>query len=249
MVYKVYCDESGINPDSNFYFMGSVWIPAEKTKEFINEYYSRVKATYTSNPQHLKWTKVPSKSDSFFMKMYLILIDLFFEKEYIDFRMICVHKSEYDISSKFYHNGDGETGFYKLYYHLLCYNLQIKNKYHIRLASRNISLKQSNMSCGERLDILKESLNNKIFSKNKVKPVISVEHRNAQDKLLIQLADVLMGAVSFHYNNNHLENTAKEGKCFLSNYICQKLNAKSLYFSTEKSYKKFNIFNMIPKKR
>lgn len=240
-IYKIYCDESGIDDKSKYYAMGSIWIPKDKGQIFVNQYWNRVrKSGFNKLPEHMKWTNVPGKKDSFFMPLYTMLIDQFFEYDHIYFRMLTTPKSKYNITDKWYHNGDPEEGFYKLYYQLIIHRLDRNDFYHIRLAKREVCKKVSPSSLEERQDVLKQCLNRRMGTGC----ILSIEARIAKNRLLIQLSDILMGAVCFHYNNWHLESNASEGKVYLANYIANKLKFKSLFVQTNKEFRKFNIFYM-----
>ena len=238
-IYKCYCDESGLDGKSKYYFLGSIWIPAEKGQEFVNTYWRQIeKAGFHKKPKHLKWTEVPTKETCFFMGLYTILIDLFFEKKYIEFSLISVTKNEYDISYS-----DFEDGFYKLYFQLLFHRLNENKQYHIRIAHRDVSKKVKALSQEERHQMLKDCLNYEFFRYQGICNVLSVEPRMAGDKLLIQLADILMGAVAFHFNEEQCKDAPSRGKVFLANYIAKKLEQKSLFVKVPKMTGKFEIIN------
>ena len=76
--------------------------------------------------------------------------------------------------------------------------------------------------------------------------VITAEPRPAKDRRLIQLVDILMGAVGYHWNELHLKENAKESKKYLAEYIAGKLGEKDLCFCTLASDRRFNIFRFIP---
>jgi len=80
-------------------------------------------------------------------------------------------------------------------------------------------------------------------------PVKSVEDRPAKERLLIQLTDVLMGAVGYHWNEEHLKEEASAGKKYLAGYIARKLGWSDLSRETAKAYHRFNIFRLRPGKQ
>lgn len=97
---------------------------------------------------------------------------------------------------------------------------------------------------------LKNKINNKFEARinkyTKYKelkpPVNSIESRAARDRRLIQLADILTGAVGFHWNQEDKKEDARIGKIFLTNYISSQLGKDSLSFTTKWHERKFNIF-------
>ena len=104
-----------------------------------------------------------------------------------------------------------------------------------------------------RLELLKEKLNEKFFWRlNKYwkvfgirevePPVKTIESRLAESRRLIQLADLLAGAVGYHWNEEHIKDTAKLGKVVLAQHIARKLGKNDLRFTTGWRDKCFNIF-------
>ncbi|ABB14583.1 conserved domain protein [Carboxydothermus hydrogenoformans Z-2901] len=204
----------------------------------------------------MKWTKVPPSANSKYFKAYEKLVDLYFEynsKNIMFFRTLIVNKNDYDFTHEKFYKGDYEEGFYNLYCQLILNWLQKSNEYHIRIAHRPIK-KASRDDCEEfRLNWLKEKLNNKFestinkyswfFGYQKVKPpVITIESREARERRLIQIADILMGAVGFYWNKEHLKSNVRNGKLTLAKYIASKLGRNDLLFTTKWNDKRFNIF-------
>lgn len=248
-IYKVYCDESRQHKQNLYKVIGSIWIKKEFGWKFVNKYLSFCKETVGKMPAHIKWTNIPSKPDSKYMPFYTGLVDLYFEEnnknpENIMFRAVVV-SPEYIFNHKDYNDGDFETGFYKVYYQLLYHQIKEKPKYeyHIRPGSRPVSKKNSSMSEIDRLEELKKILNNSILNYN---PVVSIEPRNAKDRILIQLADIFMGVTGYLWNEEHRKPKPHQGKLFLVEYITNKLNKPMLGFSTSKYDRTFNIFYFNP---
>jgi len=170
------------------------------------------------------------------------------------FRALVVDITQYDFKNEFFYEGDYEKGFYNLYCQLILNGLQKNNSYYIRAANRNIKKVDPNDSEQLRLISLKEKLNNK-FERQLNKyiyqsgyrytvnpPVVSIESRPAKTRRLIQLADILMGAVGFHWNDEHIKSNARLGKVDLANYIAGRLGRNSLKFTTNWNDRKLNVF-------
>lgn len=195
----------------------------------------------------MKWTSTPPVEDRH-MVFYTDLIDLYFEynrKHFMYFKTI-VAPPEYKMDHPIYHSGDFEEGFYKLYYDLVIHTLRYQDRYHLRIAQRSPSKKKANLTENDRLQILKEVLNKKIqrkvYWRSVQDVVLSAEARAAGNCLLIQLADIFMGAIGYQLNGFHRLPDAKKGKQYLSHYICRKLGKKDLCFRTAWDDKTFNIF-------
>lgn len=252
--YKVYCDESRIDK-TGYTLIGGIWVPEKYVAPFISDYSRVCQEHPKGQPHRLKWTKTPPKPDALEMRWYTDMVDLFFEymeKGCMSFRVIIVDET-YDFAHPGYNQKDYETGFYKLYYQLIVHTLEPQNQYALHLASRSVSKKSQKLDESYRLSDLKRTLNSgcrKMFGHQPFADVVtSVEARDESSQLPIQLADLLTGAVGYHWVRGHLEPQARLGKIFLANYIATKLGRETLRYSTSSGVKGFNIFRHRPQER
>jgi hypothetical protein len=235
--------------------MGGLWIPKELGWQFVNEFHERCYNETGCLPGHIKWTNVPNNINGKFFRHYQLLVDLYFEynaryDQKIFFKSI-IADDKYQFNHKVYNQGDPEIGFYKLYYFLILNSLEEGNVYHIRIADRTVNKKRSSLTLEERLEELKKCLNNGFIKKKQYnyfgEIILTIEPRRAKERRLIQLTDILMGAIGFHWNKLHLRSDAKKSKVYLAKYIANKIGRDNLIFSTSSSDKKFNIFRFYPK--
>lgn len=221
-LFEIYCDES--RPDSlsrqnkdKYMVIGGIWIDRDKR----NSLKRKIKKLQKKHNVYgeLKWRNVsPSKLD-----FYLELVDLFFT-EPVRFRGIVVDTNKVRID--LYHDNDHELGFYKFYFQLLLHWLEQTEHYWIYLDHK----KNKNV---DRLHTLCKVLNNASFSF-----VESVQAIESKHSLLVQLADVLIGAVGYKYHNY----CTSEAKL----KIVEKIESY-LGHPIKKTYKtefKFNIFEI-----
>ncbi|WP_084413466.1 DUF3800 domain-containing protein [Desulfovirgula thermocuniculi] len=249
--FKIYCDESRTNDP--YKLVGGIWIKAEYGWPFVNDFHKICESKLNKIPAHMKWSNVPSKPESKYMCFYTDLVDLFFaymNSGHMFFRVIVAHPN-YRFDHPIYHRGDFEEGFYKLYYQLIYRTLLPFNEYHIRLAYRDVPKKVVAKDETTRLKELMNALNRSInrdysYSLDEL-PVKSIASRPAEGRRLIQLADILIGATGYHWNNLHNRPCANKGKVFLASYIAGKLGRKDLVFTTSPNDRRFNIFFLNPK--
>ncbi|KKM12709.1 hypothetical protein SY88_02250 [Clostridiales bacterium PH28_bin88] len=252
MSTKIYCDESRIT-QYKYRVLGGIWIKADQGWNFVNDFHHICREAVGVLPAHMKWGNVPTKPTSKYMPFYTELIDLYFSYNQRGHMFFCaiVVDPAYDIDHKIINHGDPEEGFYKLYFQLIFRKLDWKEKYHIRLAYRDVAKKINPVQEFARLTDLKNALNHWVIRESgytlPTGPVASIQSRPAKERRLIQLADILMGAVGYHWHEMQMKPEASEGKTFLANYIASKLGRKSLAFTTYPSDRLFNIFYFRPR--
>jgi hypothetical protein len=185
----------------------------------------------------LKWTKV-SRSK---LSVYKRFIDYFFALNNTDrlfFRCIIIDNHQVDHSK--FSKGDKELGFYKFFYQLLlhCFGRYAKED------SRYIILFDERTSKYP-LNTLKIILNRGIKkSFGLTSDVIrSVEARESRGSNLIQLADILMGAIGFQKNGFHLLAGSSQARVELANYIASQAGLDNLTEDTRRGQYRFMIWN------
>lgn len=136
----------------------------------------------------IKWTSV-SKSK---LRFYEELIDYFFSTD-LQFRAIGVKKAQIN-NDAFGQSFD--DFYYKMYYYLLNHNLNSLYNY-------NVYLDIKDTLSAFKVRKLKEILNTKfgVFR--------NVQNIRSNESLLLQLTDLIMGAIAYHHNNSAKANAAK----------------------------------------
>ncbi len=76
-----------------------------------------------------------------------------------------------------------------------------------------------------------------------VGPVRSVQATDSKQSDLIQIADVLMGAIGYEMNGAHTRTGAKQSKVHLAEYIAQKAGLLNLQQPTPRSRHEFSIWH------
>jgi hypothetical protein len=135
----------------------------------------------------IKWSNVSMSKLGF----YLDLIDYFFDTD-LQFRAIGINKSKIKC--------DGDTlyddFYYKMYYQLLHYKIDTLNHY-------NVYLDIKDTLSARKVKNLRDILNVRFGVFRNVQNIISKE------SLLMQLADFIMGAISYNANMHEQKNMAK----------------------------------------
>ena len=230
---NIYCDESRhTSGGDQFMVIGAVICDREKKREYVHQIHL-LKKRYNTQGE-FGWKRLsPNRKD-----FYFELIDFFMEND-INFKCIVVDKSKID--NERYNDGDSELGFYKFYYQMLKDLLEANNEYYIYLDW------QQNRE-QHRFSTLKFFLQRKLEGRAKI---ACLEPVTSSNQPLIELADLLIGAVGYQYNKR-ASSDVKTAFCTRLAIALHERNSKYFKYHrldtfTAKSEKKFNIFKWEPR--
>ena len=228
MKFEIYCDEAmpdlftSQNSGNRRYLMvGGLWVPASlrgKIKEQIH-----VLRQKHNTWCEIKWSKVSSSRLDF----YVDLIEMFFSYN-LDLRFRCIAVDHTQINMAL-HEYDSELGCYKFYYQLLHHWIFDFNEYRVFC---DIKTNRD----PKRLEVLKRCLQYANLSST-IKDIQSLPSKQV---VLIQLCDLLLGAVSGRMNNTLKEGSAKSK---LVRHLEKRLDVDTLT-PTPRNREKFNIFKI-----
>lgn len=188
--FNIYCDESCHleNDKLDIMVLGALTCPKEISKSVFKRV-REIKQKHNLLPNvEIKWHKVSYKKVDF----YLDLVDLFFDMSDLGFRAIVVtNKSLLDHDG---HNQTHDEFYYKMYYELL-------KVLFIPDCSYNIYLDIKDTKGGKKVEKLHEILcHNIIDLKRKV--IKQIQLYPSDQIELIQLCDLLIGAIGYHNRGN-----------------------------------------------
>lgn len=227
-IYNIYCDESChlLNDQNKTFVLGAIWVEKEKTVSIFEDL-RQLKAKHDL-PAHFeaKWTKISqSKAD-----YYCDVVRYFFNNRDLHFRSVVVpDKSVLDHSAFAQDHG---TWYYKMFYVLLNLILKENSEYSLYL---DIKDTKSNLKVLE----LKRILN--IASVEDI-AVTKAQQIRSQEVEIMQLVDILIGALSYKYRS--LEEN--EGKKKVIETIEKSIGNKILA-SSARGEEKFNILVWKPR--
>ena len=231
MEYNIYCDESCHLPNDGEKIMviGGLLCPKGKAQQINKEIFAIKERHKVYRFAEIKWTKVSNSK----LDMYKELIDLFFDHTYLQFRaVVATGKDRLDYNR---YRLTHDDWYQRIYYLVLREMLSINDSHYIYADIKDTK--------GDvKVQKLKEVLNNAIgyFFDDSVKNIQLVRSDQIQ---LMQLADLLIGAVS--YANRNLNQS--QAKVNLINYIEQK-SGRILTMTTPKSENKMNLFKWEPRR-
>ena len=221
----VYCDESCHleHDESSSMALGAIWCPASH-RAMLGRKIKALKAVHAFEAEReIKWVKVsPAKLD-----FYLALVDLFFDEPMLHFRGLVVpDKSALD------HERFGQTHdefYYKMWFQLL--NWLISSEQRLRVF---IDIKDTRGQA--KVTKLHEILCNANYDFDR-NLIGSVEQVHSHDVPLLQLADLLIGALTYQ----HRGLSGSEAKQAVIERIQQR-SGLSLGRSSTVRAEKFNLF-------
>lgn len=184
--YNVYCDEScHLEHDSiPVMVLGSVWTLMDTTKDIIQRI-REIKAKHKmSQSFEIKWTKVSASKVDF----YIELVDYFFDDDDLHFRGVLVPDKGILAHKDFEQTHD--SWYYKMLFVMLEPIIDPLSRYRIYLDIKDTRSEQ-------RRRLLEEVLRNSRF--DSVGQIIEwVQQIRSFESELLQMADLLLGAVGYH---------------------------------------------------
>lgn len=232
MKYNVYCDESCHlqNDRNDIMVIGGIICSKHKVKK-INCEIRKIKEKYNITSE-IKWHNI----SNYRIEFYKDLIEYFFSNEDLKFRcVIAPDKQKLNLEK---YSLSYDDWYYRIYYLLLKEIVGVDDEYFIYM-----DIKDTNG--GEKVKKLKKVLNNLLYAfYNDVVKNIQLVRSNEVE--IIQLSDVLIGAIS--YVNRDLNNK-QNAKNDIINLIMEKTGQSLKYTTTPKVFhNKFDIFRWKPKK-
>ncbi len=199
MEFDVYCDESHTDvlcshsTHAKYLIIGSLWLRTDG-RDSCKSGLHQLREKHDIRRAEVKWQKVsPNK-----LGFYIDLIDWFFTQgTSVRFRCIAVDRQHVNLVK--FHDNDHELAFYKFYYQVLHHWILDFNQY-------NIFCDHKSNRDGQRLPVLSTCLNNSNLSSE----IQRVQAIRSSDSVLLQLADVLTGAVSAKLNGSLKSDGAKQ---------------------------------------
>jgi len=237
MVYHIYCDESRQSKD-RFMILGGIILPAHNVDEFNATMHKfRIEQKMFAE---LKWTKVSNQK----LEQYKRFVEYFFALNNTDkLHFHCIVIDNHQIDYKRFAKGNKELGFYKLYYQLLlhCFGKAYCRKDENNRFIVHLDYRQTTYKIGTLKVVLNRTMNKKFDIGTN--PFRSIEPRNSKETELIQINDIILGAIGFQKNKYDLLSGTREAKKILANYIAMEAGLKDLKENTPWAEKRFTIWN------
>lgn len=223
--YNIYCDETcHLEHDKEkVMVIGGIRCVKSQRKYVIDRIMDIKKQFNIPEHAEIKWNKVSNCNIDYFK----CLIDLFFELEELYFRAVVVDKTK--LNHKKFEQTHNDF-YYKMYYYCLIGLVDTR-------AENYIYLDKKDTKGTNKINQLKEIISRKNHDFDQSK-IVRMQCVNSDELPILQLADLIIGAVGYH--NRDIKN-ASLAKQELVAYIKEK-SGYSLQKSTYPSEQKLNLF-------
>ncbi|MFT3739385.1 MAG: DUF3800 domain-containing protein [Breznakibacter sp.] len=214
--FNFYCDESTHLENDGFPYMLIAYVSSAWNQVRLHSGNLRSLKERHHFKGEIKWSKLSEANYLFFSE----LIDYFFATD-LNFRAVIVDKSKIDNKRLGFTYNDF---YYRMYYQLLHHKIDMEHTYNIYLDIKDTCSHSKNKKLCEILNVEYSNVRNLQFI-------------HSYESILLQLTDVIMGAINYHLRG--------EQKMIAKTKIIEKLKKhakRPLDCSTPKSHEKFNLF-------
>lgn len=229
-VVHIYCDEScHLEHDhQKAMVLGAISGPAEHRASIGRAIKALKEKHNILSSRELKWAQVSPATLNF----YCSLVDLFFDEPRLGFRAVVIPDKTRLDHARF--NQTHDDFYYKMWWQLLTRLIDDQHRFRVFIDHKDTQGR-------EKVAKLQEVLCNTHYDFDRQR-ILSVEEVRSHDVILLQLADVLIGALS----HLHRGVAGSKAKSALIDHI-RKRTGLSLERSTPPRASKFNIFVWRPR--
>ncbi|SHF66743.1 Protein of unknown function [Loktanella atrilutea] len=237
--FSIFADESGISNDRHM-IVGATVVQ----RLYVNALYRAVHdfRIRTNMFAELKWSKVSNQK----LDAYKELVDIYFDfarRGALWFRATTFDNHLWDHTR--FNDGDPDIGISKLYYQMLLH--QVVGHYG-DLASLYICLDRRLSSTPlEKLHRILNAGAGKEYGLT-FGPVRVLVSKDSKKDDILQINDVILGAVSAYKNGRHLQEGAREAKIELAKYVLLQSGLGSYAQDTPQGKTAFAIWNRKPRR-
>ncbi|MBF0269304.1 MAG: DUF3800 domain-containing protein [Alphaproteobacteria bacterium] len=227
----IYADESS-QTKHRFLVLGAITARTENVSRIVDV----IRASRLPSLPHgeMKWTKVSRGK----LETYRAVVDSFFtmsDADMMHFHALVIDTARLDHGR--FNQGDREIGFSKMVFQLL-------NK-HARLYPERLYAYLDKRTTRQSLDELRMILNRNAAKKlaRPDYPFRRVVFRDSKESDLLQLNDVLLGAVAWIKNGHGSLPGASEAKNALASHVLSKSGLTSLDADSPRGKRRFTVWN------
>lgn len=231
---EVYADESSI-ANNRYMVIGGIVVHAD-SRDFIRDQFIEARKIFSLN-RELKWSKVHYSHYIAYRRMVDIFFDLK-ERNRVHMHSLIVDTHKVDHGK--FSGGDRELGHMKFVYHLL---INLGRHY---APQEHIQIHLDGGKLRSTPEEFRTILNNGIAKQWRIydKPYDVVKTENSKEENLIQVADILLGAISHRKNRLYLAPDSSGAKRALANHVIRRAKLRDLCEDTPFRDRHFKIWNI-----
>jgi hypothetical protein len=232
--YHIYCDESSTDKHNDFMVFGGIMLEIGAAAQYRRE--MAVWRAGRRMTSELKWTKVTNNKLVEYTDFVATALEKIKEGPFAFHAMVLEKRL---IDYRRYHRGDEELGYHKFWYQFLF------NKFCKRLeAGDRVTIFPDHRHTGYSFDDLRDVLNTSLMSKCGLvgEPVRTIQPICSKSSELMQINDVLMGAIGFHYNGREKRSIARQAKVDIATQVAAAMKIRTLKCETTRCMGRFSIW-------
>lgn len=226
----IYCDESCHleHDNAKAMLLGAVSCPSTEKKRICEEIRAIKKRHGLSTWSEIKWTGVSPSKENF----YIDLINFFTKEEALSFRTVVIKNKE-NLNHAKYNKGSHDLWYYKAYFYLLDAIICYSDEYTVF-----VDIKDTRG--GPKIKKLREVLCNNIydFKQEVIKGIFQIRSNESE---ILQLADLIMGAIGYYHNEHHKKEKASRAKVAVVNAL-MKNYGHAISNGTPRGSRKVDVF-------
>ena len=191
--------------------------------------------------KELKWSKITDAK----VNEYKYLVDYFFAMKSADrCQFHCLIFDNHKWQHAKYNDGDRDVGLSKLYYQVLHHKFGKlcgpRGTLFVRMDRRNTSTS---------LEVLRRMLNAAMARDHRIfnSPWKVIEPEDSKHCDILQLNDIILGAVCAVRNGKHLLEAGRESKRLIARLVLEKSGMSSFGCDSPMSETRFTVWNMRPR--
>lgn len=233
---EVFVDESS-QSDHQYMVIGALVVPGASVSDCEAAVMERLTAGNMFG--EVKWSKVSrSKLD-----VYRGLVDCHFdlvERFGVEFHSLVLDTHQFD--HRAYNDGDPELGFNKFIHRLL--HVRVGRRFGpferivVHMDARNTTRHPNELQRFLNMAAARE------YAEAMLPPFARVAHRDSKGSRLIQLCDLLSGAVAWHKNDHDARDGASQAKTTLANETAQRIGRARLGAETPRGQYALSVWNL-----
>lgn len=206
----VYCDESS-QTAARYMVLGALFVE-EDARTKLEQAFRGIRGTQLANAT-MKWEKVSDKYFSEYEQSALLIAKRG-RVGMLEYHAMTLDTTKFDHDT--YNAGDDELGYYKFFFNLLKWRM-IRHKG----AVFYVTMDRRHNRKADRLEELKWYLNQHLVTYWSYEPVKSIVARSCKEVLLLQITDILTGAVAYHANKRDNKPDARRAKVKLAQALAR----------------------------